>query len=155
LRFVALGIFMFAVLSDVIDGYVARRWYQKTKAGAILDPLADKLLLISAFISLYKIGVLFPAVRFPLWLVVTVISRDVILLLGAMILHLISGGFDIKTTFWGKWTTVLQMTSVVAMLIQWPYSFWLWFVTLVFSVVSIIDYTIKGIQALNNGVSTA
>jgi CDP-diacylglycerol--glycerol-3-phosphate 3-phosphatidyltransferase len=155
LRFVALAIFMFAVLSDLVDGYVARRWYQKTKAGALLDPLADKLLLISAFISLYKVGVLFPAVRFPVWLVVTVISRDVILLLGVMILYLVRANAVIETTFWGKWTTALQMASVMVMLLQWPQSFWLWLATLFFSIVSLIDYIIKGIQAINNGVKPA
>src|SRR3989338_7065868 len=55
LRLAALCIFLVAVISDVIDGYIARTWKEKTKAGAILDPLADKLLLISAFICLYKI----------------------------------------------------------------------------------------------------
>ena len=50
LRLVALGIFLFAVISDAVDGYVARHYRQRTKAGAVLDPVADKLLLISAFI---------------------------------------------------------------------------------------------------------
>ena len=53
LRYIALGLFLLAVISDVIDGYIARTHHQKTKAGAILDPLADKILLISAFICLY------------------------------------------------------------------------------------------------------
>ena len=52
-RWVALGLFLVAVISDIIDGYIARTRGQKTKAGAILDPLADKILLISAFICLY------------------------------------------------------------------------------------------------------
>src|SRR3989338_2065947 len=79
LRYVALGIFLFAVISDVIDGYIARTRDQKTRAGAILDPLADKLLLISAFICLYKIGIQLGEIHFPVWFVVAVISRDVIL----------------------------------------------------------------------------
>src|SRR5690349_1147781 len=87
-RYIALGIFLFAVISDVIDGYIARTRHQKTQAGAILDPLADKLLLISAFICLYRIGTQLPTVHFPLWLVVTVISRDVILLIGALLIFM-------------------------------------------------------------------
>ncbi len=66
LRFWALGIFLVTVMTDFVDGYIARTWNQKTKAGAILDPLADKLLLISSFICLYKVGVLFDVVRFPM-----------------------------------------------------------------------------------------
>src|SRR3989338_5889283 len=66
LRFVALGLFLFAVISDVIDGYIARTRNQKTIAGAILDPLADKILLISAFICLSMIGEYFaPELRLP------------------------------------------------------------------------------------------
>src|SRR3990167_1906280 len=82
-REIAIGVFLLAVISDVVDGYIARRWYQKTTAGAILDPLADKLLLISAFVCLYTLGKTFGGVQFPLWLVLIVISRDVILLVGA------------------------------------------------------------------------
>src|SRR3989338_7116124 len=101
LRYVAIGIFLAAVVSDIIDGYIARTRKQKTAAGAILDPLADKLLLISAFICLYKMGSLFGEVRFPLWLVLAVISRDVILLLGAIIIYIVQGRLSIVPTRWG------------------------------------------------------
>ena len=105
LRYVALGIFFFAVISDVIDGYIARTHHQRTQAGAILDPLADKLLLISAFICLYWVGEHLPAVRFPLWLVVTVISRDVILLIGALLIFMSHGQISLEATRWGKIST--------------------------------------------------
>jgi len=66
LRFVSLGVFLFAVISDVFDGYIARTRNQKTKAGAILDPLADKFLLISAFVCLfYKGNFWADVIRFP------------------------------------------------------------------------------------------
>src|SRR3990167_5156451 len=83
LRFVALSMFVLAAVLDFLDGYLARKLHQETKVGTILDPLADKILFISAFICLYKISVLFETVRFPIWLVVAVISRDTILLLGS------------------------------------------------------------------------
>src|SRR3989344_277506 len=102
LRLVALCIFLVAVISDVIDGYIARTWKEKTKAGAILDPLADKLLLISAFICLYKIRSLLGGIQLPLWLVVAVISRDVMLLLGSGIIYLVHGRLDISPSKWGK-----------------------------------------------------
>lgn len=153
LRFAALGIFLFAVVSDVIDGYIARTRHQKTKAGAILDPLADKLLLISAFLCLYKIGVYFETVRFPIWLVVAVISRDVILLLGATIIFIVKGGdLIVDPTRWGKGTTFFQILSVLGVLGQWPFPLtWpIWAMTLVLTVISGVDYIRHGIKILNH-----
>lgn len=149
LRYLALGIFLFAVISDVIDGYIARTRHQKTKAGAILDPLADKILLMSAFICLYKIGVFLEAIRLPMWLVLAVISRDVILLLGAMIMHLLHIDFPIDPTRWGKATTFFQIVCVLGILVQWPFSQWFWYVTFVLTLISGIDYIRKGIKMLN------
>ncbi len=149
LRYVALGIFLFAVISDVIDGYIARTRHQKTKAGAILDPLADKILLMSAFICLYKIGDFFPDIRLPMWLVVAVISRDVILLLGSMIMCLVHIELVINPTRLGKTTTFFQIICVLGVLLQWPFSLGLWVITLIFTLVSGVDYIRKGIKILN------
>ena len=154
LRFVALAIFMFAVVSDVIDGYIARTRHQKTKAGKILDPLADKILLISAFICLYKIGILLEGVRFPVWLVVAVISRDLILLLGVTIIYLLRGEAALQPTFWGKATTFFQVLSIIGILLQWPLFSLAWYPMLVFTVISTIDYTRKGIKVINNQEET-
>jgi CDP-diacylglycerol--glycerol-3-phosphate 3-phosphatidyltransferase len=151
-REVALAIFLFAVVSDVIDGYIARRHRQKTKAGAILDPVADKLLLISAFLCLYKVGVYFEVVRFPVWLVVTMISRDVILLLGAMIIQIVHGDIDIVPTIWGKASTFFQVFCVIGMFLQWFFSPVLWLVTMVFAIISGVDYIRSGIKVLNTPV---
>ena len=152
LRFLALGVFSFAVISDVIDGYIARTHHQKTKAGAILDPLADKILLISAFICLYKVGIYFEAVRFPIWLVVAVISRDVILLLGAMIILSLQGDLKLNPTRWGKMTTFFQIISVLGIMLQWSLSSLIWSLTLIFTIISGVDYIRQGIKTLNNGV---
>ena len=155
LRYAALGIFLFAVISDVVDGYIARTRNQKTRAGAILDPLADKILIISAFLSLYKIGVYFPGpvpVQFPIWLVVAVISRDVTLLLGSMIIHLVRGEFNVNPTRWGKITTFFQVFCVIGVLLQWPFSLILRNVTVVFTVISGIGYIRDGIKILNENV---
>ena len=151
LRFVALGIFLFAVISDFIDGYVARAWHQKTKAGAILDPLADKLLLISAFVTLYIMGGSFGPIHFPMWLVVAAISRDVMLLLGAMIIQLIKGDLNLNPTVWGKATAVFQMASIFGMLLHWGISPIIWDVTFALTIISGIDYIREGIKILNNG----
>lgn len=148
LRYVALGLFAAAALLDFLDGYWARKFHQATKVGALLDPLADKILLISAFICLYKIGVLFETVRFPIWLVVAVISRDAILLLGSTVIHLMKGDITVATTFWGKWTAFLQMLAVMGILLQWKFSILTWYVIIVFVVISGMDYILKGIKEL-------
>lgn len=149
LRYVALGIFLLAVISDIIDGYIARTRHQKTKAGAILDPLADKLLLISAFISLYCIGNAWGPIQFPLWLVLAVISRDVILLLGAMIIYVVHGNLDIVPTRWGKTATFFQILCVLGVLVQVDISFFVWDITIILTFISGVGYIRKGIKVLN------
>lgn len=150
LRYVALGIFLFAVISDVIDGYVARTRNQKTIAGAILDPLADKILLISAFVCLSMVGVYFePQFRPPMWLVVAVISRDVILILGSMIIQMVRGRLTIEPTKWGKATTFMQVVCVTGILLHWPFSPVIWYLTLGLTAISGVHYIYNGIKTLN------
>lgn len=154
LRYVALGIFLFSVITDFIDGYIARAFRQKTKAGALLDPLADKLLLISSFICLYEMREVLGHVQIPLWLVVAVISRDAMLLLGWMIIQVQKGDFDVKPNMWGKLTTVLQMISIAGTLLRWDFLPIVWYVTLVFTLISSINYIREGIKILNTGPTT-
>jgi CDP-diacylglycerol--glycerol-3-phosphate 3-phosphatidyltransferase len=151
LRFIALGVFLAAVLLDALDGYVARRFHQETAAGAVLDPLADKVLSISAFICLYKVGVLFTTVRLPIWLVVTVISREVVLLLGAMVIRWVNGRMTVRPTVWGKMTMLVEALVVVGILLQWPLFSYLWNVVFVLVLISGTDYLLKGLKELNTG----
>ena len=151
LRWVSLALFLVATISDVIDGYIARRFYQKTAAGALLDPLADKLLLISAFLCLYIAGVYFSVFYFPVWFVVVIISRDVILLLGALVIQLTTGKLKIKPNRWGKGAAFLQTLCVLGMILQWPLSAYLWPLTVVATVVSGLIYIREGIRVLNAG----
>ena len=149
LRLVALGIFLVGVISDVIDGYVARTRKQKTKAGAILDPLADKFLLMSAFYCLYFISQQFMVLKLPLWLVLAVISRDIILLLGSMIIQLISGNLVIAPTKWGKATTFFQVFCIIGILLQIEASSVLWYLTVLLTVISAFGYIYDGVKTLN------
>ena len=146
LRFVALGIFILGVISDAVDGYIARKSKQVSKAGLILDPLGDKLLLMSAFIFLYLVKE-FP-LRFPLWVTLIVISRDTIILLGALIIYMIKQNIVIDPTKWGKLTTTFQMVSVIAVFIQFTFSYIFWWVAVFFTVISGIDYVRKGFKIL-------
>jgi len=106
----ALFIFLLAGISDAADGLIARLFNQKSKLGAFLDPLADKILLISAFVVLSAKNYVYP------WLTVVVISRDVLILLGVLILYLNSQDFTVKPSMFSKTTTCFQLATVFAVL---------------------------------------
>lgn len=148
LRSIALFIFLLAVISDAIDGYLARKSKQKSNVGHMLDPLADKLLLISAFICLYLVKDFPAGVSFPLWVVLIVISRDAIILLGAIVIYMVRQKIDIWPTKWGKLTTVFQMSAALGVLMQFRFSYLLMIVAVIFTVVSGIDYIHRGFKVL-------
>lgn len=151
LRWWALGIYLAAGITDVIDGYIARRLYQKTKAGAILDPLADKFFLISALIVLYVQGERFSwAVRFPLWLVAAFVARDVILILGGLLIELKRSSMEIKPNIWGKAAAFLQSLCVVSVFIQLSPAHLIWWLAVAAAGVSGLIYTVEGIKVLND-----
>ena len=146
LRFVALAIFVLGVVSDAIDGYIARKSQQHTKAGLVLDPLGDKLLLMSAFICLtFKSEFL---LRFPLWVTLIVMSRDLIMLLGAVVIYMVRQDINISPTRWGKLTTVFQMSAVMAVLLQLRFSPFLWWLAVFFTLISGVDYVRRGFKIL-------
>jgi len=146
LRFVALGIFILGVISDAADGYIARKSKQQSQAGLILDPLGDKLLLMGAFIFLSPLSKL--ALQFPLWVTLIVISRDAIILLGAVVIYIVKQNLHIYPTRWGKLTTTFQMLSVIAVILQWRPSPLVWSVAVVFTVISGLDYVMRGFKIL-------
>lgn len=148
LRFVALGIFILGGFSDAVDGYIARKSKQKSKVGLVLDPLGDKLLLVSAFICLYLIEGFPRGIRFPLWVVLIVVSRDVIILLGAVVIFIIKQEINVSPTRWGKLTTIFQMLSVMAVLMQFRFSYIFWSIAVFFTVISGIDYIKRGFRVL-------
>ncbi len=111
----ALTVFALAGLTDALDGLIARRSGQRTTLGAWLDPMADKLLLVTVFIvlTLPDLGL---ANRFPLWLTVLVISRDVGIVLTVAIVSLAIGPRTFKPSMFGKVATAVYiLTAVVAM----------------------------------------
>jgi cardiolipin synthase len=103
----ALLILLTAGVTDAIDGPIARMMNQRTDLGSILDPLADKLLLTSGFMSLAFLHLV------PSWVVIIVVSRDVMLLLGTAVAHVTDTKIDITPTMLGKGTTLLQLTYLL------------------------------------------
>lgn len=150
LRFVALGIFSLAVISDALDGYIARTKKQRTKLGIILDPLADKLLLSSGFICLSTSG--FP-LRLPLWVPIVVISRDVILVLGSVVTYMIAVDVEISPTKLGKMTTIFQSLTIISLLLLLKISMPICYIAIFFTIISFIGYIKRGCRLLSTAES--
>ena len=146
LKNLALAIFILGVISDGLDGYIARKAKMQSKAGLILDPLGDKLLLMSAFIFLSPICRL--TLKFPLWVSFIMISRDLIIIMGAVVIYMVKQNLEVYPTKWGKFTTTFQMLSVVCVLIQWKLAMLVWWPAVVFTVISGIDYVKRGFKIL-------
>lgn len=108
----ALITFAIAGITDGIDGLIARWTHQRTELGAYLDPIADKLLLIASFITLAIIEMI------PSWLSVIVITRDVIILLGFLVMILTDYHPKINPSLLSKLTTVLQICTVLIVLMK-------------------------------------
>lgn len=117
----ALVIFFIAGLSDGVDGFLARQFNWKSRFGAIADPLADKLLLITAYIMLVWTQ------QLPLWLLMLILGRDLLIVLGALLYHYFVSHYEIKPSILGKACTLFQIVYVLALMIDlagWPMPDW-------------------------------
>ena len=116
-RWAALAVFAIAGISDAVDGYLARHWNQGSALGALLDPIADKLLLFSALVtlSLIPIGHLHP---FPVWFPAIIISRDALLLGGYVILRHFQVPVAIRPHWTGKYSTFFTLLAIGAVLLK-------------------------------------
>jgi CDP-diacylglycerol--glycerol-3-phosphate 3-phosphatidyltransferase len=117
-RLLALISFAVASICDGVDGYIARHYNQRSELGAILDPLADKLLLVSGVVVL-SFDHAPQLERIPLWLTGTIIGRDVVLLLGLIVIQMTVGKVTVRPRMVGKIATVLQMAAVLWVLLKW------------------------------------
>jgi CDP-diacylglycerol--glycerol-3-phosphate 3-phosphatidyltransferase len=118
------GLLSFAIASilDGVDGYIARHYNQWSELGTILDPLADKLLLVSAIVFLNFNNE--PYLRqIPLWLTGTIIGRDLLLGIGAVVIRLVVGRITVRPHLTGKLATVFQMLAVGWILLKWDFNF--------------------------------
>lgn len=114
-RYTAIALFVIAAASDGLDGYIARRYHQRSQLGVILDPIADKGLLITAIITLSISNWHY---ELPAWFPVLVIARDVIVIGGALVLHLLTGKVKVRPSWTGKCATALQMVALSLVLLQ-------------------------------------
>ena len=116
-RLLAILVFALAAICDGVDGFIARRYNQRSELGAMLDPLADKLLLVSGIVLFSFNNPHFGSI--PLWLTGTIIGRDLLLLVGLGVIQMTVGKVDVHPRFLGKVATVLQMLCIVWLLLKW------------------------------------
>jgi len=142
----ALGCYVAAGLTDAADGFIARRTGQHTKLGAALDPLADKLLALAAFVALTVIGVL------PLWLTLSVVFRDVVIVSGCVALYMTGHRDRPGPTVLGKLTTFAQFILVTTALVgaylnrNLAVVEWLVYFTFAAVVASGVQYVLMGLK---------
>ncbi|HVO66416.1 MAG TPA: CDP-alcohol phosphatidyltransferase family protein [Syntrophales bacterium] len=150
----ALIVLVVSGITDALDGFLARILNQQTVLGAYLDPIADKALLASCFVTLSIKGII------PGWFTVIVISRDLIILIGIAIMSIMSIPYKISPSFISKITTTLQLLVLAFFMIFriWPgliNYMWLLIIqwlTVLFTVVSGLDYMLRGIRLNTNSL---
>lgn len=161
-RHAALGIFVAMAVSDYLDGLLARKLNQRTRLGAILDPLADKALIIFSVIILSAESWAVPGARIHNWVVVAVVGKDLWVILGFIVLYLVTDRFRVHPIMAGKLSTAGQLVMVVSVLLapdlnrlggsagtylaeatQW--------IVIALSVLAVIGYTRLGLQFVAEG----
>jgi cardiolipin synthase (CMP-forming) len=142
LRTAALGVYALAAISDGLDGYVARKFNQRTKLGARLDPLADKLMVNLGLVFIAANPYFHPPI--PMWFPVVVLSRDVLIVMGAYFLNERHGPLKVKPLWSGKFTTAFQMGTLIAALLALPITNLIMWIALVFTIISLVQYVSFG-----------
>lgn len=154
----ALAVFFLAGISDMLDGLIARKYGRKTILGTFLDPIADKLLLVSSF-TILSFSSLELVARVPLWLTITVISRDLLLVLSVLIINLTVGRRAFPPSMLGKLTTVFQLFLITAVLVSnflvfpIPGLALVIYVTLFLTVSSGLHYMLQGMKLIGQEAS--
>ena len=140
-RWIALIIFVIASLTDLLDGKIARKYGLVTTFGKFADPLADKILVISAMICLVELGDL------ASWIVVTIVAREFII--SGFRIIAAEKNVVIAASYWGKFKTVFQMTMVIMLLADIAHPVWstastvVTYAALALTVISLVDYILK------------
>ncbi|HRK15937.1 MAG TPA: CDP-alcohol phosphatidyltransferase family protein [Prosthecobacter sp.] len=147
LRAWTIAVFALAAVSDAVDGYVARHYNQRSRLGAILDPLADKLLLLSAIVTLSFTGW---RQQFPLWFPTLVIFRDLASIGGAFLIQHLAGSCHIQPHWTGKVATFAQIAAVLWLMLEFPFLLWPTVVAGVFTALSGFINLASGIRQVRH-----
>ncbi len=146
-RWIAFAIFCIATITDKLDGTIARKYDMITNFGKFMDPIADKLLVSSALICLSALG------EIPAWIVIIIIGRE--FAVSGIRLVAADSGVTIAATWWGKSKTISQMAMIIIFLLNLTALSVLetivLYVSLILTIVSMIDYIIKNKTVLTSG----
>lgn len=143
-KYIAVGLFILASITDAMDGHIARKYNLVTNFGKFMDPLADKLLVCSALICLTDV--------IPSWVVIIIISRE--LIIGGFRTIAADNGIVIAASYWGKVKTVFQMIMIIWLIVDLPFFVCdvigqiLIYISLVLTVISLVDYMVKNRSVL-------
>jgi cardiolipin synthase (CMP-forming) len=140
-RWIAFWLFIAGIISDAADGLIARVTKNQTPLGRFLDPLADKLLLLSGFLGILFVEPL--PYHPPVWVTVAIVFRDIFLVGGLIVVVLMYGKVHVKPNFLGKVTTVAQMATLTAILLGLNVSVLLWNITGVLTILSCLYYLVR------------
>lgn len=148
-KYIALTVFILACLSDALDGHLARKYHLITNFGKFMDPLADKLLVCSALICFIELELI------PAWVVIVIISREFII--SGFRLVAADNNVVIAASYWGKFKTTAQMILCILLILNWDFTVFqvleqiFIYLSLVLTVVSLIDYIVKNRKVLTEG----
>lgn len=140
---ITLVLFVTASLTDLLDGYLARKNNLVTNFGKFMDPLADKLLVCSALICFVATK------QLPAWMVIVIIAREFII--SGFRLIASDEGVVIAASYWGKVKTTVQIIMIIALIIEFPYALIIAWIAVILTVVSLVDYIVKNIQVIKKG----
>jgi len=157
-RFHALAVFAIMAATDKLDGYLARKLNQSTHLGALLDPLADKLLVASSVVLLSFDWVAGAKYAVPFWVVVVIYTKDIVVALGTLALLMVVGKVAIRARLPGKLSTVLQLALVIATMLGAELDelraglsrgilVGLWWAASMVAVLACVDYMVQGFKA--------
>jgi CDP-diacylglycerol--glycerol-3-phosphate 3-phosphatidyltransferase len=149
-RMLALVVFATVAVTDALDGYLARSRNEVTDLGRMLDPIADKALLLSGLILLTQPSLPALAPHIPVWFTTLVISRDVVLILGSFLVHELAGNVTIQPRLSGKTATFFQMATIIWVLVGGAERQFNWFVGIaaVLTAISWMQYVVDGARQL-------
>ena len=146
-KWIALGIFVVASLTDMLDGKIARKYNLITDFGKFMDPLADKLLVCSAMIGLIELG------RIPSWIVIVIIAREFVI--SGFRLIASDNGRVIAASYWSKFKTTFQMIMVILMIADIQNNVFymltqvIMWIALALTIISLVDYLVKNKDVMN------
>ena len=141
LRIWAFLLFSIGSVTDAVDGLVARIGGKTTELGRFLDPLADKLLLLSGYLGIFM-AKSFPLLP-PVWILVTIVFRDLVIVCGLIIFYMSGRKIVVRPNFLGKLTTAVQMATLISILLLLPFSPFLWHLTALLTILSGLSYALQ------------